>query len=181
MNIRISDDRLSKNIFGDPPDMIRERRKFSSMVSPRTSPRSTGTTGYSSLSSTYEASEKKTAMNTSVMEEFTQNEPAKQKTTIKGVNICMGTRTTLAKTDVRKRPCTYMKMLMKIMPIRIAYTVAPWSRKSVGPGVRLFIIRAPRRTATHASPGMPRVNRGIRVAPVTALFDGALSELLRVF
>ena len=85
--------------------------------------------------------------------------------------------TTLAKRVVRNLPWRHMKMLTRIKPSMMAYIMSPWVVNRLRPGFRPLIIRAESIMATVPSPGMPRVSRGIRVAPVTALLADSAAAI----
>ena len=55
--------------------------------------------------------------------------------------------------------------------------MSPWVVNRLRPGFRPLIIRAESMMATVPSPGMPRVSRGIRVAPVTALLADSAAAM----
>ena len=77
--------------------------------------------------------------------------------------------TTLANRVVRNLPWRSMNKLTRIRPSMMAYMMSPSVVNRDRPGFRPLIIRAESMMATVPSPGMPRVSRGMRVAPVTAL------------
>ena len=97
--------------------------------------------------------------------------------TMMGVRISWGMDTTLAKRRVRNLPWRSIKIFTRIRPSIMAYMMFPWVVKRVRPGFRPLIIRAESMMATVPSPGMPKVSRGIRVAPVTALLAASAAAM----
>ena len=88
-----------------------------------------------------------------------------------------GIREKLAKMRVKAAPWTSIKMLIRNSPSMMLYTQVPSLENRDRPGVMPCMVSAPSSTATEASPGMPNVSRGMRVAAVVALLaaSGAIT------
>ena len=78
--------------------------------------------------------------------------------------------TTLAKNGMHTLPINKNMILANIMAIRIANTRSPCCCISCGPGRSPCAMNAPTRITVKLSPGMPSVNSGTKVGPLTALF-----------
>ena len=87
-----------------------------------------------------------------------------------GVKIVFGTLNTFVKRRMQENPRSTMIVLATNIPRKIVYTRTLFVLKSIGPGVRPWIVSAPIMMAATASPGTPSVSIGIIAPPVTPLF-----------